>query len=258
MSEDYTLRLQFILSIFLCMGCGGRIPAPPTFQPQSDLYHLVLNQRSGQIQSLNGELSVEVWEKGKRIAVKQLFATMPFHKLRMDTLTPFGQPLATIIYNTQLLAVHDREKNRFLVGEANRKHFKRLTKLRLHPSDMSTLLSGQIPRLQNQGGVVSWDDRRGRALLELKDGNRRQVITFDEDDKTPRIAEIYEDDRLIVRVFLAEYTAKEPRLPRRLRIEVPTQDVRVNTTLTDYTLNPEIPSIAFQIEAPPGLQVESF
>lgn len=246
----------FFVSLILC-GCGGRIPAPQHFKPQAKIYHTVLNDRANRAKSISGELSVEVWENGKRIAVKQLFASIPPNRLRMDTLTPFGQPLSTIIYNDQLLSVHDRESNRFMMGEANRHHFERLTKLNLHPSDMSTLLSGQLPRLRKEGGSVRWDERLGRALLELTHDDKRQVITFNEADKTPRMTELYEGNVLVVRVLLADYTKTEPKLPRRLKIELPASDIKVNTTLTDFTLNPEIPPIAFEIEAPPGLQPQS-
>jgi outer membrane lipoprotein-sorting protein len=251
-------RVLYGFSIpFILCGCGGRIVAPQHFKPQAKIYHTILNDRTNQVKSMSGELSVEVWESGKRVAIKQLFASIPPNRLRMDTLTPFGQPLSTIIYNDQLLSVHDRDANRFMMGEANRHHFERLTKLNLHPSDMSTLLSGQLPRLRKEGGRVRWDERLGRAILELTHNDKRQVITFNEADKTPRMTELYEANVLVVRVLLADYTKTEPKVPRRLKIELPASDIKLSTTLTDFTLNPEIPSIAFEIEAPPGLKPQS-
>ena len=176
----------------------------------------------------------------------------------MDTLTPFDQPLATVIFNDGLLSLHDREAGRFMMGEASVSNFERLTRLRLKPSDMSTLLAGQIPRLQDQGGEVIWDEVRGRAVLVLKRGIQRQVISFDQKDTTPRMMALYESEVLMVRVLLADYSQSEPKLPRQLRVEIPQGEIKVNTTLVDYTLNPRLPEIAFKIEPPPGLETQSF
>ncbi len=247
-----------LISVCFLLACGGHIPAPKGFNTDADRYHQVLNQRQEQIKSLSGELSVELWDHGKRVVVRQLFASSAPSKLRLDTLTPFEQPLATVIYNGQLLALHDHEAKRFIMGEANRTHFERLTRLRLLPSEMSYLLSGQLPRLLSSGGQVKWDSKRGRSVLTLDKDSRRQVITFDERDLSPRMTELYENNQLIVRVRLTDYTQEEPKLPRRLKIEIPQNKTVVNTSLKDFTLNPELPDIAFEIQAPAGLSIESF
>jgi len=241
--------------VVVVTACGARFPQPDHFKPDADRYHIAMESRSKIIKSLSGELAVELWEGGKRIAIRQLFASRPPHQLRMDTLTPFEQPLATLIYHNTLLALHDIEHARFAVGAASAENFERLTRVRIKPSDMSALLSGQIPRLMNQGGTVRWDEEQGRAVLTLEDRDERQLIYFDESKLTPRAMEIYRQGELLVRLFLAQYTAQEPYLPQRLRFEIPSKKIRVEIELKDFTLNPELPDIAFEIKAPPGLSM---
>lgn len=251
---------QICLILFVCLSasCGGRINPPKSFIKQASRYHQVLDKRQQQIKSLSGELSVELWEKGKRVVVRQLFASQAPLKLRLDTLTPFEQPIATVIYNELMLALHDHEAKRFIVGEANRDHFERLTRLRLLPSEMSYLLSGQLPRITSSGGQVHWDSNKGRSILTLSKKNRKQVITFDESNLSPRMTELYDQEKLVVRVRLADYTTKEPKMPQRLKIEIPRSKIVVNTTLVDFTINPEFPDIAFEIKAPTGVSIDSF
>ena len=243
----------------LCFSaCGGSFPAPQSFSPDAARYHSVLSERAEAIKSLSGELGVEIWEGGDRVAIRQLFAARPPQQLRMDTLTPFEQPLATLIYNDQLLALHDIEKGRFSVGGASPELFERLTRVRVSPAEMSALLSGQTPRIQRSGGVVEWDSGKGRALLTLTRGDERQRIFFEESTRTPRLIELYRAGELTARVSLADYTAQEPRLPQRLRVEVPKAEVRVDIKLKDFTLNPDLPEVAFEIKPPPGLTVTEF
>ena len=247
-----------LIIISLLLACGGIITPPQSFVAQASRYHQALNQRYKQVKSLSGELSVELWDKGKRVVVRQLFASQAPLRLRLDTLTPFEQPIATVIYNEQLLALHDHEAQRFIMGEANRSNFERLTRLRLLPSEMSDLLSGQLPRIISSGGQVHWDSNKGRSVLTLHKNRRKQIVTFDESNLSPRMTELYEDEKLLVRVRLADYTPQEPKLPRRLKIEIPHSSIVLNITLVDFTINPNLPHIAFEIQAPTGLSVESF
>ena len=247
------IMIGWVISWFTA--CGTRFPKPPQFRADPARYHAQLQERSEAIKSLSGELAVELWEDDKRVAIRQLFASRPPHHLRIDTLTPFEQPLATLIYNEQLLAIHDQEQARFAVGSANADNFERLTRVRIKPAEMTALLSGQVPRILTQGGLVNWDPERGRAQLTLERDDERQVISFDESKVTPRVVEMYRQGELIVRLSLAQYTRQEPYLPQRLRFEMPRRKIRVEIELKDFTLNPDLPEVAFEIKAPPGLSV---
>ena len=241
-----------ILGSYL-MGCSGRFPIPSNYQPQPERYHQALTTRGEQVKSLSGELAVELWEKSDRVAIRQLFASEPPRKLRIDTLTPFERPLATLIYNAHLLALHDIERGVFAVGIANQDNFERLTRVRIEPSAMSALLSGQVPRLMTSGGEVTWDETRGRSRLELKREDERELIYFREGDLTPRLVELYRGGELQVRLSLARYTKSEPKIPQRLRFEIPKREIRVEIELKDMTLNPDLPAEAFEVSAPPGV-----
>ena len=243
--------------VVMVTACGSRFPQPDHFKPDTSRYHRAMESRGKTIKSLSGELAVELWEGSKRVAIRQLFASCPPHQLRMDTLTPFEQPLATLIYHDTLLALHDIEHARFAVGEASADNFERLTRVKIRPSDMSALLSGQIPRLMTQGGVVVWDEEQGRSVLTLEGQDERQLIYFDESKLTPRVMEIYRQGELLLRLFLARYTEQEPYLPQRLRFEIPSKKIRVEIELKDFTINPELPDVAFEIKAPPGLSVSN-
>lgn len=217
-----------------------------------------MEQRAQAVKSLSGELGVELWEENQRVALRQLFASKPPFMLRMDTLTPFDQPLVTVIYHRDLLAVHDRDQGRFAVGAADADHFEALTRVRIAPSEMSSLLSGQLPRLVKEGGEVSWDDQRGKSALTLSKDERKQVIYFDEETMTPRLMQLYDGAILLLTISLAEYTKTEPHLPQRMRVVVPKDKIKVELQLKEYHVNPELPEAAFKISAPPGMQVSEF
>ena len=79
------------------------------------------------------------------------------------------------------------------------------------------------------------------------------MIFFRESDLTPRLVELYREGELELRLSLARYTDAEPKIPRRLRIEIPKREIKVEIELKEMTLNPELPDEAFAVEAPPGV-----
>ena len=254
-----TLTLLSVLSVSL-WGCGSRVPPPQNFSDDPARIHSAFTERREAVQTLSGELALEVWEGDERVKARQLFAAAPPHQLRIDTLSPFEQPISTLITTQERVAMHDVQQGRFRVGEASAEHVGRLSRLKLDPSALSLALSGQPPLIKTEGGEVRWDEERGLYRLTLKDlGNAladTQVLFVRPGDFTPVEVLLYRGERLEVRLLLADYTDDEPKLPKRMRFELPQESIRIEIKLKDYVLNPDLPSEAFEIKAPPGLTPE--
>ena len=257
-SSFHKIILLFML-VGLGWGCGASFPKPASFKPTPDRFHKVLQTRQTQVQSLSGEVSVEIWQKKERIKVRQLFAVKAPSFLRMDTLSPFESPLATLVSDGQWVSLYDQNQGRFFKDTATIDHFEKLSHLRLKPDDLVTLLRGQIPRLVEQGGEVKWDEKKGLSVLYLEDKAhaQSQKIYFEEPSLKVRELKLYQNQVLQVRVQLAKYTSQKQSLPQRLRIHIPIQEIEVNVVLKEYTLNPNLPPEAFQHTAPPHLTPES-
>ena len=116
---------------------------------------------------------------------------------------------------------------------------------------------------------MRWDAERGLYVLTLEElGNAladKQVLFVRPGDFAPVEVLLYRGGRLEVRLLLADYTDSEPKLPQRLRFEMPSaglpggemrETLRVELKLKDYALNPDLPAEAFEILAPPGLTPE--
>ena len=264
MIKHLIFRSSFALfSSLLCVGasvycsaCGGTYSRPTDFDSNPTRLHRVLKDRSLQVKSLSGELAVELWEKSERVRFRQMFATRPPQYLRLDTLSPFEQPIATLVSDGEHIFLFKMDQRRFYKGKATIDHFERLSKLRLPPKSLTALLSGQIPLLNTQGGEVTWDKEHGWYGLTLIKGEERQVVFFEPKHLTPVDMSLYQSNQLMLKVRLGEYTSKEPRLPQRLRLQIPSRDVRVEVRLKEFTMNPNLPQEAFQLSPPVGLTVE--
>jgi len=255
-----TRLLTLCLALPLLASCGGRYARPRDFSDDPARIHKALEERRTQVSALSGELSLEIWESDKRVRARQLFATLPPHRLRVDTLSPFEQPISTLIIHETRLALHELNQRRFRVGEPNAEHLGKLSRIHLDPAALATALSGQPPLIQAQGGEIQWDTERGLYLLTLT--SERSPIADKEElwirasDYTVVELRLYRDQQLEVKLQLTDYTSSEPKLPQRMRFTLPKQDVRVEVKLKDFALNPDLPDEAFVITSPPGLSPE--
>ena len=236
--------------------CGSRYPRPVSFSEDPQPLLEAIKARGAQVQGLSGALAVEFWDADQRVKVRQLFATQRPLKLRMDTLSPFEQPLATLVCDGERLSLFEMDKRRYLTGPLTAETFERLSKLRVTPHEMTALLSGQVPLLNSSATTVEWDDRRGLYRLTLKEEDRHQVLSIDPLTLTPVEAIYYKKEELTLKIRLASYSKDEPKIPQRLRIEIPDREIRVDVKIKDFTLNPALPPEAFSLPPPAGVRIE--
>lgn len=255
-----TRPLTLVLLLIALVACGGRVTPPTDFSSDPARYHAAFDERRSQVKALSGELALEIWEGDQRVRARQLFATIPPHRLRVDTLSPFEQPVSTLIINEQQLALHELDQRRFRVGEPTADHLGKLSRIHLDPTALATVLSGQPPLIQSAGGVVSWDDQRGLYLLTLTSAGSpiadREELWLSPRDLTVVEVRLYRAGELDLRLQLTDYTTHEPKLPRRMRFELPQRKVRVEVKLKDFALNPDLPEEAFVIISPFGISPE--
>jgi outer membrane lipoprotein-sorting protein len=252
----FVFKVTLIVFINALWGCGSRYPRPASFNDDPHSLLDTIKTRGAQVQGLSGALAVEFWEADQRIKVRQLFATQRPLKLRMDTLSPFEQPLATLVCDGERLSLFEMDKRRYLTGPLTAETFERLSKLRVTPQEMTALLSGQVPLLNSNATTVEWDDRRGLYRLTLKEGDRHQVLSIDPSTLTPVEAIYYKKEEVVLKIRLASYSKSEPKIPQRLRIEIPDREIRVDVEIKDFILNPALPPEAFSLPPPAGVRIE--
>ena len=241
-------------------GCGARVPRPATFSEDPAHLHAALARRREAVQSLSGELSLEVWEGDKRVRARQLFVASHPGRFRMDTLSPMEQPLSSLVCDGDLLLMHQMDAGRCFLGEANSKNLSRLSRLPLDPHAMAAALSGQPPLISDAGGQVGWSEERGLYTLTLDAPGARladkQVVFIHPTHLLPVEVVLYRGARVEVVLHLPDYTTEEPRLPQRIRFELPNELIRVDARLKDYALNPDLLPETFSVEPPPGVTPE--
>lgn len=243
----------------LSWGCPGpQYAQPDDFEADPAPLLAAVERRADAISSLTGELAIEAWQADERVRLRQLVAVDSTGRVRIDALSPFGQPLSTLVSDGSRLMIYDLENKTFRIGAATPENMARLLPIELEPEALSALLRGAVPVIEHARSTVTWNGDEGSYRLELEKGARRQRIEFEPEAlRVVRLA-MWDARGLRYRARLGDYTGEgDAVIPKRMRFEAPAAEVRIDLRVVEYTLDPELPAEAFVLEPPRGVRVEA-
>ena len=200
-------------------------------------------------------------------------------RVRFDVMTQFG-PASTLTSAQGRFALNDHKERRFLKGPSCSSNIARLLGITLSAAEVTAMLLGQVVSLAparahavSRSGI-RWDPRGFyRIVLGLPDRRRkeldlalpaeqaglplarqklrlRRVEVFDAQGRSLwRVA--YQDYRIVA---LEGQAARSDGvvMPFRVHFEHQDREQDVLVRFKDMTLNPQIPTSAFQQRPPPG------
>ncbi len=240
-------------------GCPGRHTRPDDFSEDPAPLLAAVRARNAQVRSLTGELKLEVWRGSERVRLTQLFAVQAPDRLRLSVLTPFGQELSVLVSDGQTLSIWAQDERRFYRGEANAKNLSRLVPVPLAPDALGALLRGSVPLMaEPERQTVTWDAENGWVVLTLTRDDAEERISFEPAHTRVTALRLRQAGRTVLSARLGQYDGTDARqaMPRRLRLEAPTIDTRIDVDVAEVTVNPELPAEAFQLSPPRGIEVE--
>lgn len=243
--------------------CGGAVPRPTNGPTDAAALVAAVGARAGAVRSLSGMLSLEVWRGNERVRLRQLIAQRRPSHLRVDTLTPFEQPVSTLVSDGVTLSIYALDERRFYEGQATAENLARVLQVPVDAEALGALLRGELPLMADAGEpTLSWDGERGQWRLDVPtraptDPARRQTLFVE--PAANRLAEVVfkTGDTTTLHAWLGDYDGTgATAVPRRLRFEVPARALRVDARLQDHRVNVDLPDEAFMLEAPRGVTIE--
>jgi outer membrane lipoprotein-sorting protein len=255
METNHTRLILWALSLLFC-SCSG-IPRPADYSDSADRLMKSIQTRGDAFQSLSAELDVEIWQKDERIRLKQLMAVSQNGRLRIEVLSPFGNPMTTLASDGSRLMIFDAQKGRFFLGAATAEALGQLLPVSMSPQELSSLLRGSIPIIVHESSRVSWLESRGRYELELTAKGRSQKVELEPQYLRVTKLTTWINGQLLYRVFLGNYSGTGNGIvPLKVRFEVPARELSVELDVVEFSVNPALPDTAFTLTPPRGILVE--
>ena len=243
-----------LLPLLLTLACVSHFEKPTGFNedPSSIIQRLSECERRQVNES--GVLESTVWKEDERVRVEQLFLRSLDGRLRVDTLSPVGQPLNTIAFDGGRILILDHQNHVFRVGPAERSVLREHLFVDLEPVELSALIGGCVPFVSGRAQKLDWDSNSGRSILKLEETGRTITLAL-ENNKRVRSVDIVTDSKH-TRLLMGDYRGTDFERPFRFKFIDDARSIHVEFTLSELKTMATLPSESFLISPPNGVRVE--
>jgi hypothetical protein len=176
--------------------------------------------------------------------------------LRMEALSPMGDPAAVLVADQGRFAMLDLRNNVFYRGPATPGNLSRLIPAPLRDEEIVALVTGDIPELP--GGRPETAVREGDGYrLAIASPRMRQEVVLGGDLRVVQVRRLDAASNLLWSVGLDEHDdASGAQVPRLLHLEAPPDKIKVDLRLRSVLAGKPPPAGAFLLGVPPGVRVE--
>jgi len=166
--------------LFFCVSCAGTGPSKPADLKAQTLLERLLEKNQEEI-TFRGTGRFGIMEHGQGMSGRLLWMGITPDRLRVEMLTPFGQPIMSASSDGERVYAYDRSEGRFYTRSKGRGDVEKILGVSLSVSDMALLFSGRVPLFGRRARMATGSGQT--TQLEIVDfwGNTRQSILFDED-----------------------------------------------------------------------------
>lgn len=247
-----------LASLLVLMGCPRR---PLEFGPRGRLTDpsiilSALEQRREAVKSVQGEARAALTTPEGSGKLTQFIAAEKPDRIRLESISFFGDPLAVLTSNGQQFALHDVKQNVFFEGEASAENVSRLIPLRLPPSELVSMVLG-VPPMPASPQTVGFDvNEKDRGYeLTVTDGSQTEVLLFDTLSLRPMRVDMAR--RAGLSPYRAEFDDYDEKLnlPNVVRLIAPDGKTRVELKWREREVNGSIEPEVFLQEVPEGAKL---
>ena len=236
------------------MGCPSnyRKPADFTQDPSGIIAHIKTCESL--TKSTSGILKTDTWRDGNRLKLEQMFIRSNTGALRIDTLSPVGQPLSTLVFDGGRLLIYDQVEPAFYMGSASRTVIQQFLMVDIEPDALSSLLGGCLPQFPGTPSAVTWDEASGRHSFSINDNHLSARIWYESGLKVRRV-ELTEPTRKYT-LLMGDYKEVGGQYrPTRLKFIDQKTQLEVDLELEDLRTVETVSPQTFRLEPPAGLGV---
>ncbi|MCP4678374.1 MAG: DUF4292 domain-containing protein [Deltaproteobacteria bacterium] len=252
-------RVLLALITIILLACG---PVPPPENAYTNAEDLLDKQREHRdaVRSFRITGRVDHFGEEHRIQGKvYLFAELP-GRLRIELVSPFGNPMSVLTVNKGIFALHDLREGRYLTGPAEPCNIARLVRIPLPPDDVARILIGHTPLIDGNA-EVEWDTD-GFYQVTIHDGEGTQHLEIGPSRKILPLKRSRLKDPSDATVFDITYDRwnriGDASMPHEIHIVMPRDKADLLLRYDDegVELNVDLPEDAWDQSPPPGVKVE--
>jgi outer membrane lipoprotein-sorting protein len=218
-----------------------------------------LRQRRGELKNLRALAKVTYFGPKGRVRVKAVLVAERPKSFRVETISPFEQPIDVMASDGSKLWLLSETKLR--EGPATPENIARLLPLAMNPEEVVDTLLGGVPTSSRFAPTaLEWAEDGRHWVLTLDDGVEQNRLFIDPDrhavekmtlgasGEKPRLSVEFED--------FAAVGGSASEIPHKIHIELPGRGLDVKIKLDETEVDVALAADLFRITAPPGVKTE--
>jgi len=154
-----------------------------------------INQRRKKIKSIQIEAKADTFNKGKRVRGKLMMSTTRPDMLRVDTLSPFDQPISTMLVSNNQLFFYNFEQKKQYYGVASTKNLSLFLPIRISLKQFIDMFSGISPVIPYKKYEFKYIDKTAEYELILLNDEIMQKIKYIASDLQISSVEFYKNNK---------------------------------------------------------------
>jgi len=279
-----------LLGFAAALGCSRA--APPSRFPDAQTILASLHEQQKCSRGLSGEGKIDYFGKEGRVRGSLLFLVSSPDRVRLDVVSPFGATVSTLTSDGKQFSLYDLRQKLFLRGSASACNLAQFTHVPMPPHALVSLLRGEPPVLRHDPAQLSLSWEGGRYVVRIQSQHAAaeaiaispRDADYDKPFAQQRLAlesvEVRQQDYVLYRAELADHQpagTAAPRsdpdgvdpdvpasgpecsasVPRRLHLEVPSEEQDLLLSVSEVAHNPPLESGTFTQNVPGGVSVRS-
>jgi len=253
-------KALFLILIISMTACAKPKRTIPPAGPAPTIAKLMerLEPAKSKVFSLEGRMSIKISSPSGKNSSTQLILLQRPSSIRLDALTPFGNPVLTLSTNGDTIDILHHKTKRFFSGDAGNRHVSAIFPASLSIKDLALILSGQIPLIKADEGNLKVETKDGRYLLTMLRDGIREEIYCDMETLDPLEGVIYgPGGETVLAVSMKKYKVFDGlRLPTSIKTSHPLENYTMEINYSDISPNSVFPGELFALKPPEGVEIE--
>ena len=256
--RERTLALykQLLIPVSFLVGCCSlhALPENQITDPAVLIGNLDENARP---ESMLAEARIEYYGKGVARKGKVTIMTVAPDNLRIDVVTFTDDLLSVLAVQKDEFSYFERGYPECLKGPLCAAPMVAQFPMLDKPDQLIALLTGQVPLLSKPDEAkLEFSREEGLYLLRLSKGNVQQIARVGPDGKTVTGVVMKSDGKTVAEVeFSGKIDAGSTRVPRRLRLKVPKDELDISLDYREVETGYEFKGNPFEFQCPKGTNV---
>jgi len=207
----------------------------------------LLEDRVHSVKTLGAKARSTITNTSGKVSSKQIIILRKPSDLRLDALTPFGNPSLSITTDGENISIYNYAKNTFFSGGTDDLEISRLFPASIGFENLMIILTGAVPIIEYDKARVRVDIKDDLYRLTLAGGNMREEVYFDSIMlDTTRAVVFGPDEEVRLLVALNDYEDIDGvRMPSSISASLPGEHYSMEIRYSEINLNNEIENDIF-------------